>query len=97
MPNPGEYNFYGNNEERVEVVPNEVTNESDETDKESNHESNGSNEKSEVLTNLTRNTVEEHEENNETSIRYSLRSRSTVPELPNVMQIPIKYARRKKE
>ena len=64
---------------------------------ESNHESNGSNEKSEVLTNLTRNTVEEHEENNETSIRYSLRSRSTVPELPNVMEIPIEYARRKKE
>ena len=47
--------------------------------------------------NLRRNTVEEHEENNETSNRYSLRSRSTVPELPNVMQIPIEYARRKKE
>ena len=73
------------------------------TKKESNHESDGSNKKSEVLTNLTRDivgehdTVQEHEENNETSNRYSLRSRSTVPELPNVMQIPIEYARRKKK
>ena len=68
MLNPGEYNFYSNNEEKVEVVPNEVTHESDE-----------SNEESEVLVNLTRD--KEHEENNETSNRYSLRSWSTVPEL----------------